>query len=237
MENKQPKKISLIKLALLVLLIGVICNLSGPLLKKMQHFFHGNADYHELLSLAIEKNIQSASFKKDCGLLSKDATIKTFLIPINKEIIDAAIALKCKNENLPFAKKMAITAGSYKSFLGTGKSTFVLAIINNSDQTVRFEDVKSGVKLKFENGAEFLCDEFTPSLAENLIPGYNSGYVYFKTIIPDSLNSYSVHFDKLMLFCDPKSSSPCSWAFTYNNSKIEDKNMVKYIFEIFNIQY
>jgi len=160
--------------------------------------------YESVLTLAIEKNIKYRNFSKLCSSSitgSSYLSTNIFTLPINKEIIDAAADLKCLREKIPDSSKLKLKENSYSSFLRPNRISCLLIVINNDFGTVRFRNFKNNISLQIENGVKFPITDFTPTLAKELTPGFNAGYIYFNGSLPDSVNSYAIDFSDITLDC------------------------------------
>jgi hypothetical protein len=138
-------------------------------------------------TLAVEKNIEFDNIPvHSC---SYPSTIKTnvFAIPVNRELIDAAIELKCTQENLSESTKDSLRSRNYTNFLRSNRVAFVLIVVNNklnSGETVRFDNFRENTKLLLDNDSALTLSNLTPSLEMTLKPGFNSGYIYFSGVVP-----------------------------------------------------
>jgi len=68
-------------------------------------------------------------------MFSEKKTCDVMLMPINKEVIDAAINCKAHIENLPLNESIALSSRNYKEYLEGGKVGFInIADINRMDK-------------------------------------------------------------------------------------------------------
>jgi hypothetical protein len=214
------RKGCLIIAALIISIVSVFF-----LLSSRYKFLVLKENCQNALTLALENNIKFRGFsKKWCGkTLTSSVQSNLFMLPLNKEIIDAALDFKCAEEHLNNNVKEELRNKSYNLFINSGETVFILIIINNNlnlDESIQIPSIKSNITLKTENGHEFKVCDFTPSLGVNLNPGWNAGYVYFKGNIPSSVQSYSIHFKQLSLTCGEKSDN-YSWAFAFDQTDMK----------------
>jgi hypothetical protein len=196
----------------------------------------------EALSLAIEQNMEVREFTDFCikqtpGLFSTGRDeVKTsmILIPINKEIVDAALDYKFVIEKLTEKEINQLQQKTYQTYLTGSYSVFVLFVKNSetldNDDEVYFNDFKTNVYLHDEQN-KFSLKKYTRIFDAKLSPGWNKGYLYFQNFRSDSNFSYSIHFSGLVINAcqDRRDHKPKSqtWAMSFDESDMRFFSMLQ----------
>ncbi|MDQ1350890.1 MAG: hypothetical protein QG657_1192 [Acidobacteriota bacterium] len=180
------------------------------------------------LTVALEKNMQFREFKNNCVKLSSfqyRGSMKTsvVLIPLKKEVIEAALNYRAVLDNLPTHETARLKEKNYKEFLHGNKAAFIIIVLNNekfdNDESVFFSYIRENIYLKTDNGVTSKLREYTPGFDVGLNPGWNSGYLFFDNFREyQNFKSYSVHFNNLHIKCGSKEQVEPDWAFSYDDS-------------------
>jgi hypothetical protein len=180
------------------------------------------------VAVALEKNMQLREFRNNCVKLIPfqfrgSMRTKIVLIPLKKEVIEAALNYRAVSDNLPTNETMRLKEKNYKEFLYGNKAAFIIIVINNEkfydDETVFFPNIRENIYLKTDNGATSALREYTPGFDVGFNPGWNFGYLYFDNFRTyHNFKSYSVHFNNFHINCGRKKQVESGWAFSYDDS-------------------
>lgn len=185
------------------------------------------------LSLAIERNVSVRNFQhQSCSFFGyhmlKSSVI---LIPINKEILDAAIAYKAKSEKMSEQDAEKLRTQNYETYITGNTAAFVLFVVVSVDagavddryDEVYFNGFSNNVNLQDES-QKYQLEKYTRVFDAPLSPGWNKGYLYFQNFRKEQNFSYSLHFSNFIVnACKGNgSSTPLSgsWAMSFDESQI-----------------
>lgn len=182
----------------------------------------------EALSIALEANLKFRELSISCGFSRSKLVSKFIIIPLKKEVIDAVIKYKSALEGLSEIEEEQLLRKSYREFLESNKTTFILVVANNptldsSKDSLSFRQFDADVKLIGENRRQYKLVEYTSNFTANLNPGWNEGYLHFENFRRDYgnnlINSYAIHFDGYQMSCSDQEFTQ-GWAFSFDESEV-----------------
>ena len=183
----------------------------------------------DALILTIENNLKYSVLQTDGWFGSSSVKSRILLLPMNKELIDAAANYKCQKENLDTSRRRELFQSNYNKYLNSDITTFIMIIINKkltTNELVYIPKISENLTLNTEKNYNLEFVDCTPSLKESLNSGWNAGYVYFKGQIPSSINSYSVQLHKVVYWeGNSKDSLDCS--FTYDQTEMNYLSLIE----------
>ncbi len=194
-----------------------------------------NSSELKAFRLSIESNFEFIKFDNKFpvwvfGVHLTDDAIRSLvmLVPLNREIINAAVSYKAFIDKLSQRDAMAVLSKAQDEFLDGGESVFVIFVINDDhldkDATIYFKDFKKNTFLMDEYGRKYYLKRYTRIFDGKLSPGWNKGYLYFGNFRDSRSNSYSVHFNELILDArvsvQEHASTRASWAFSFDESEV-----------------
>jgi hypothetical protein len=196
------------------------------------------------LSLAIEQNLEIKHFRDNLKILdpiiiflehtTDKIDVYVILIPINKEIIDAAIAYKSKVERLTSQKIEELRKRNYDTYITGQIAAFTLIVyiphdLDFEDEIV-FENFANNVFL-FDESKKYPLKKYTRVFDETLNSGWTKGFLYFQNFRQSSNFSYSVHFNGLKVNTSKDDNSHIprseSWAMSYDESYMQFLSMLQ----------
>jgi hypothetical protein len=180
------------------------------------------------LALSIEANLQFREVSTQCDWFGGKLVSKIVMVPLNKQIIDAAIDYNVSRKELSEAEITSLRERSYEEFLKANKSTFVLVIVNNEKletgkHAIGFAELAQNIKLHGRRGKTYKLVDYSRNLGMRLNPGWNEGYVYFENFrgqTNDLIKDYSVGIDNYYVSCNQKQYQKETWAFKFDESQI-----------------
>lgn len=181
------------------------------------------------LSLALEANLKYQEFKISCGYWSNQLTSKFVIIPLKKDVIQAAIAYKAAIDNLTDNQAASIEQEHLSTLLNSGKTTFIFIVINNKqlkygEEILVFDSIKATTKLVGKNNKSYGLIDFSSNFSTPLSAGWNEGYLEFENFRKDYsglVNTYSVQFTGYNMKCgDPNTARIQQFSFAFDESQI-----------------
>jgi hypothetical protein len=180
------------------------------------------------LSLSIESNLQYREVSVSCDWFGGKIVSKIVMVPLNKQIIDAAIDYNLSRRKLSDSEVNSLRQRSYKEFLESKKSAFVLVVVNNEKleagkNAVGFDKFLQNVRLYGKSGKPYKMVDYSRNLGGRLNPGWNEGYVYFENFrekTDDLIKDYTVRIDNYYVACDQASYKTEQLSFRFDESDI-----------------
>lgn len=182
----------------------------------------------EALTVTIERHMQYRVFTDRHGL-GKKVQSTIILVPVNEEVLEAAVAYRTAIENLSPSVSTQMLEQSKKYFFQSDLFAMVLLIHNggafcNDDLSV-FVDFSNNMILHSEVKS-YNLSKYTRTFSQPLAPGWNRGFLYFKDFRPDGSISYSVQFPEYVLNAAPErqyqhTGARYSWVFTFEASDLQ----------------
>jgi len=206
--------------------------------KKMDRGSAGDAELsmrRTALRLAVEENMQVQKCLHTCkgkkSFLTKidlSASSVVVLVPLNKEILDAAVDYRAALDGIPATEIEQLRQRQYTSYLQGDTCTFVLMIKNDASHpekcSFKFTEFEANTVLHDEQHSYNLM-AYTRLFDSPLSLGWNNGYLYFPNFRECGSKSCSVHFTGYRVLaganCDEEQITDQEWAFGYDESEIK----------------
>ena len=181
--------------------------------------------------LAIEQNMQVRIFNNSCEYRKtwrSSDSVKSIviLIPLNKEVIDAAIEYKTQTEKLSNEESENLRVSNYSAYINGDLCAFTLLIKNNDnlddDDEIYFKQIMENFYLHDEF-SKYSLIRYTHVFDEKLSPGWNKGYLYFQNFRQKNSYSYSVHIGGYIVNSCPENNDHKAgkkWAFSFDESDL-----------------
>ncbi|MFK8186704.1 MAG: hypothetical protein AB8B99_25290 [Phormidesmis sp.] len=182
----------------------------------------------EALTLSLEENLAYRELNVSCGPLShKKLVSKVMLIPVNKEVVDAAVSHKAVAERFSESKKQELLEKKRRELLKSDKTTFIMVVVNNpkleyGKDAIYFENISKNLTLTL-NGKPYKLTNFTNNLAASLNPGWDSGYIHFDNFRQDysgGIDAYAVNFGNFKMVCNGEITASQPWALTFDDTDL-----------------
>jgi hypothetical protein len=186
------------------------------------------------LEVALEANLKYRPITVSCGFFDSKLTSKVVMIPLNKDVIDATVAYEAALKNLNPSQKDKILQKSYRHFLSSKISTFVLMVINNESldsekNQIYFGDFRNTVYLLNEGQRQFKLKNYDTVLSAPLSPGLNIGYVTFDNFRGTQdgyTDTYAIHFASFVLTCNQRQAVEQKFAVGFDESEVKFVDLV-----------
>lgn len=193
------------------------------------NLFHPQSIAEDALALTVEKNLKTNVFNTSgvFGISSEKSRI--FVLPINQDVIDAAVSHKQNKEGLSESQKVLYGQNSYNKFINSDTTTFLIWMRNknlNSDERVTLNPIFEHVFLFVEENSYLPLVDCSPNLKLPLNSGWNNGFLYFKGRIPKRMNSYSIAIRPIK-YWSGSSSDSLFCTFNFDLTKTNYSNLLR----------
>lgn len=181
------KSKNVIRLVLLFLIIG--CSKENS-----------SINYVNAFRLSIEKNIQSTHMSK---FIDYDQVMdfNIYVLPLNKELINATIEYKCWKDKLDLNKKKQLIKKSYNKYIHGNTSAFALIIKcdNAAGLFPKFNNFNANTYL-WDESDKFQLQRYTRIFDVEINDGWTKGFLYFENFRKSyHHDTYSIHIANINL--------------------------------------
>ncbi|MBS0000934.1 MAG: hypothetical protein KFF73_18265 [Cyclobacteriaceae bacterium] len=179
----------------------------------------GQDDKHlNALELSIQKNLQSRNLLLDREFFTNKVrrNVDIFILPLNKEIIDAAVDYKHSIDGMNRSGKKKLLRKNYDKYLEGDMSAFVLLVekfsASGNDFDLSFSEFQANTRLSDES-QHYAMLRHTQVFDQPLNLGWNKGYLYF----PNFRNN--PYHDSYTISLAPLNSD--TFTFTFDDTGID----------------